>query len=159
MRALAADLVHHKSKVDIGTPEISRTAPYAIDGADTAGSQPANSCHRPVLRFIGRAQSGSTERRERLQADCFSVYWKNNRSMGVGPAAPPLCYEKDTLGLQVVIARNRRMDWPDYLRDEAAKYRKLAETAEDAFVKEELLELAATCEDVANNIEDRKPGG
>jgi hypothetical protein len=47
------------------------------------------------------------------------------------------------------------MDWADYLRDQAAKYRQLAETAEDLSVKEELLDLAAICEEAANNIEDR----
>jgi hypothetical protein len=51
------------------------------------------------------------------------------------------------------------MDWADYLRDEAAKYRQLAEAAEDPVVKVELLELAETCEEVANNIEDRATGG
>src|SRR5262249_24654041 len=33
------------------------------------------------------------------------------------------------------------MDWADYLRDEAAKYRQ--ETAEDLSIKQELLDLAA----------------
>jgi hypothetical protein len=51
------------------------------------------------------------------------------------------------------------MDWADYLRNEAAKYRQLAETAEDLSIKQELLDLAAVCEEVANNIEDRMPGG
>jgi hypothetical protein len=51
------------------------------------------------------------------------------------------------------------MDWADYLRDEAAKFRQLAETAEDPLTKQELLELAAVCEEVANNIEHRMPGG
>jgi len=51
------------------------------------------------------------------------------------------------------------MDWGDYLRDEAAQYRQLAETAEDLVVKQELLDLAAICEEVANNIEDRLPSG
>ena len=51
------------------------------------------------------------------------------------------------------------MDWADYLRDEAAKFRQLAETAEDPPIKQELLDLAAICEEVANNIEDRMPGG
>jgi hypothetical protein len=50
------------------------------------------------------------------------------------------------------------MDWADYLRDEAAKYRQLAETAEDLSIKQELLDLAAVCEEAANNIEDRIPG-
>jgi hypothetical protein len=51
------------------------------------------------------------------------------------------------------------MDWADYLRDEALRYRQLAETAEDPSVKQELFDLAAVCEEVANNIEDRIPGG
>jgi hypothetical protein len=51
------------------------------------------------------------------------------------------------------------MDWADYLRDQAAKYRQLAETAEDLPAMQELLDLAAICEEAANNIEDRMPGG
>jgi hypothetical protein len=51
------------------------------------------------------------------------------------------------------------MEWHDYLRDEAAKYRKLAEQSENDLVKKELLELAAVCEEVANNIEDHLTGG
>jgi hypothetical protein len=51
------------------------------------------------------------------------------------------------------------MDWDEYFRQQAATYRKLAEKTEDAFVKEELLDLADACEEVANNIEDRHTGG
>jgi hypothetical protein len=51
------------------------------------------------------------------------------------------------------------MDWPDYLRDEAAKYRQLAEQADDQGVKTEMLELASVCEEVANDIEDHLTGG
>ena len=51
------------------------------------------------------------------------------------------------------------MEYDDYLREEAAKYRKLADQAENAFIKKELLELAAVCEDLANTIEDRLTGG
>jgi hypothetical protein len=51
------------------------------------------------------------------------------------------------------------MDWDDYLRQQAAMYRQLAEKTEDAFVKQELLALAAVCEEVANNIEDRVASG
>jgi hypothetical protein len=47
----------------------------------------------------------------------------------------------------------------DYLREQAAEYRQLAETAEDAFVKQEFLELAAVCEEVANEIDDRRASG
>lgn len=50
-------------------------------------------------------------------------------------------------------------DWADYLRDEAAKYRQLAKAAEDLSIKQELLDLAAVCEEAADNIEDRMPGG
>ena len=51
------------------------------------------------------------------------------------------------------------MDWADYLRDEAAKYRQLAKAAEDLSIKQELLDFAAVCEETADNIEDRMPGG
>jgi hypothetical protein len=51
------------------------------------------------------------------------------------------------------------MDRPDYLRDEAAKYRQLPEQADDPAAKNELLELASVCEEVADNIEDHLIGG
>jgi hypothetical protein len=53
----------------------------------------------------------------------------------------------------------RSMDWDDYLRQQAAMYRQLAEKTVDAFNKNELLDLAAVCEEVANNIEDRLTSG
>jgi hypothetical protein len=46
------------------------------------------------------------------------------------------------------------MHYSDYLREQAAKYRQLAEAAEDAFIKHEFLKLVAVCEEVAN---DRRP--
>jgi len=51
------------------------------------------------------------------------------------------------------------MNYADYLRDEAAKYRQLAERAERPLIKQELLDLAAVCEEAANSIEDRLPSG
>ena len=51
------------------------------------------------------------------------------------------------------------MEWDDYLRQQAATYRQLAEKAEDAVVKKELLDLAAVCEEIANNIENRLTSG
>jgi hypothetical protein len=51
------------------------------------------------------------------------------------------------------------MDWDDFLRHEAVMYRQLAEKTEDIFGKQELLELAAVCDEVANSIEDRLTGG
>ena len=41
------------------------------------------------------------------------------------------------------------MEWADYLRDEAAKYRRLAEQTDDPVIKNEMLELASVCEEVA----------
>ena len=51
------------------------------------------------------------------------------------------------------------MDWPDYLRDQAAKYWQLAEQTDDPVIKNEMLELASVCEEVANDIEDHLTGG
>jgi hypothetical protein len=51
------------------------------------------------------------------------------------------------------------MDWDDYFRQQATMYRELAQKTEYSFIKQELLELAAVCEEVANNIEDRQTGG
>ena len=45
-------------------------------------------------------------------------------------------------------------DWPDSLRVHAAVYREIAERTDDPFIKNELLDLAAVCEEVAGNIED-----
>jgi hypothetical protein len=47
----------------------------------------------------------------------------------------------------------------DYLRDQAVMYRQLAERSDDPVVKNEMLELASICEEVANNIEDHLTGG
>jgi hypothetical protein len=41
------------------------------------------------------------------------------------------------------------MDLDEYFRQQAAMYRQLAEKTEDAFIKTELLDLAAVCEEVA----------
>ena len=51
------------------------------------------------------------------------------------------------------------MDWPDYLQDQATKYRQLAEQTDDPVIKNELLELASVCEEVASNIENHLTGG
>ena len=51
------------------------------------------------------------------------------------------------------------MDWDDYFRQQAAMYRQLAQKTEDAFIKQELVDLAGVCEEVANNIEDRRTSG
>jgi hypothetical protein len=46
-----------------------------------------------------------------------------------------------------------------YLREEAAKYRKLAEERKNSTAHDELLELADACEHIAAHIEDRSPSG
>ena len=51
------------------------------------------------------------------------------------------------------------MDWDDYFRQQAVMYRQLAQKTDDTFIKQDLLDLAAVCEEVANNIEDRRPSG
>jgi len=51
------------------------------------------------------------------------------------------------------------MEFDDYLRYQAANYRQLADKAENETDKEEFLDLAATCEEIANDIEDRLTGG
>ena len=53
----------------------------------------------------------------------------------------------------------RDMDLDDYLRQQAVMYLQLAENTDDAVSKQELLDLAAVCEEVANDIEDRRSGG
>jgi hypothetical protein len=47
----------------------------------------------------------------------------------------------------------------DYYREQAAKYRELAEAAIDAAAKQEFLELAAACEEVADDIDDCRASG
>jgi hypothetical protein len=51
------------------------------------------------------------------------------------------------------------MELSDYLRDQAMMYRKLAEQADDPVIKNEMLELASVCEEVASNIDDHLTGG
>ena len=51
------------------------------------------------------------------------------------------------------------MHYSDYLRDQAAEYRRLAEKADDYTSKSEYLELAAACEEVAVKIDERRASG
>ena len=51
------------------------------------------------------------------------------------------------------------MLFDDYLRDQAVKYRALAEGAADELARQELLELADVCDEVANSAEDRQTAG
>jgi hypothetical protein len=49
--------------------------------------------------------------------------------------------------------------YSDYLREQAAKYRALAEAVKEPAAKQEFLELAAACEEVANDMDDRRASG
>jgi hypothetical protein len=65
-----------------------------------------------------------------------------------------------TFGGHEIVGTGRLfVNFDDYLRDEARKYRELAEQAKDPLIKKELMELAAICEEVANHIEDRMTAG
>ena len=50
-------------------------------------------------------------------------------------------------------------DWLNHLRDQAAKYRKLVQRADDHLVKTELLALASVCDEIADNIEEHLADG
>jgi len=56
-------------------------------------------------------------------------------------------------------SRGRRMEYDDYLRDQAARYRLLAEETGDLEAKQELFALAAVCDEAANNYADRLTAG
>jgi hypothetical protein len=49
-------------------------------------------------------------------------------------------------------------DFLNYLRDQAATYRKLVERTVDPLVKTELRALASVCDEIADNIEDDLTG-
>jgi hypothetical protein len=71
----------------------------------------------------------------------------------------PILSTRTAFRLSARLIGLHNMDWPDYLRDEAAKYRQLAEQTDDPLIKAEMLELASVCEEVAGNIEDHLTGG
>jgi hypothetical protein len=47
----------------------------------------------------------------------------------------------------------------DYLREQAAKYLELAKKQENSLAKKEFLQLAETCEEVANDMDDQRVSG
>ena len=47
----------------------------------------------------------------------------------------------------------------DYYREQAAKYRQLAEDAKEPAAKKEFLELAETCEEAADKMDDCRASG
>ena len=51
------------------------------------------------------------------------------------------------------------MHYSDYLREQATAYRQLAETADDPVIRDDFFDTAAICEEVANDIDDRRASG
>jgi hypothetical protein len=51
------------------------------------------------------------------------------------------------------------MDYPDYLRAQAAEFRARAREVDEAVIVRELQELATVCEHVAEELEDRQTAG
>jgi hypothetical protein len=51
------------------------------------------------------------------------------------------------------------MEYAEYLREQAAKFRTLADQTGDPALRQEFRELADTCEQVAVEIEARAPSG
>ena len=66
-----------------------------------------------------------------------------------------MCKQKTDLRVRL----GREMDYSDYLRERAAECRQLAEASGDPTVREDLFESAAICEEVANDVDDRRAGG
>ena len=57
------------------------------------------------------------------------------------------------------VGRGHMHEHSDYLREQATKYRELAAKADDAVAKQEFCELAKVCEEVANDMDDRRVSG
>ena len=55
--------------------------------------------------------------------------------------------------------RGHMHEHSDYLREQATKYRELAAKANDTVAKQEFCELAKVCEEVANDMDDRRVSG
>jgi hypothetical protein len=90
----------------------------------------------------------------------FPIYSASaSPSQKVKRSNPPAPYERSVVTANAWPKGLHDVDWPDYLRDEAAKYRQLAEQTDDPVIKAEMLELASVCDEVANNIEDHLTGG
>ncbi len=51
------------------------------------------------------------------------------------------------------------VDYPDYLRAQAAEFRARAQEVDEAVIAREFYELAVVCEHVADELEDRQTAG
>jgi hypothetical protein len=98
---------------------------------------------------------GPGQRRRSLAAEFFgSITRLSARNLPTGWAHLYSLFE-----LNRFFFGRPRMDRDDYLLDEAKKYGKLADEADDPLIRQELLQLADICEKVAINIEDRMTAG
>ena len=80
----------------------------------------------------------------------------------IGGAPVPRCELEHVLtwyAARTAVEHCRMQQNSDYYREEAAKYRELADMAKDAVTKQELLELAAACEGIADKIDDLGASG
>jgi hypothetical protein len=51
------------------------------------------------------------------------------------------------------------MEYSDYLREQAAEYRMLAEASTNAVERQDFFESAEICDEVADQVDDRRAGG
>jgi hypothetical protein len=51
------------------------------------------------------------------------------------------------------------MEYSDYLREQAAEYRMLAEASTNAVERQDFFESAEICDEVANEVDDRRAAG
>ena len=87
----------------------------------------------------------------------------------MSPGARPHCVTRVGREIGVLCANQKRivrsrrgageMDYSDYLREQAAEYRQLAEASMDPTVRQDLFESAEICDEVANEVDDRRAGG
>jgi hypothetical protein len=118
-----------------------------------------------ALRFASEAAPNSRQDPRAIIGqftDQSGLYYLNARSYDAGirhTDQSARAWERSDMICSWPCGARRSMDWDEYFRQQAAMYRKLAEKTEDAFIKQELLDLAAVCEEVANNIEDHQTSG
>jgi hypothetical protein len=118
-----------------------------------------------ALRFASEAAPNSRQDPRAIIGqftDQSGLYYLNARYFDAGirhTDQSARAWERSDMICSWPCGARRSMDWDEYFRQQAAMYRKLAEKTEDAFIKQELLDLAAVCEEVANNIEDHQTSG
>jgi hypothetical protein len=115
-----------------------------------------------MLKHIGGVPRGTTAGSEPL--DYLFEYELRAGAARLGENASSLSHVLIQINIRHILTAQsrmteREMDHDDYLRGQAAEYRRLAQSAQGTIVKMELLELAAACEEIANNLEDLRTAG